>query len=378
MGGLTVKVVDAGGSPAAGAKVRLRMTGHAFGFGTAVAAAPLSAEGDDSEKYRRFIRDNFNMVVLENDLKWPQWEQSRGRAQEALAWLRVNGITQVRGHNLVWPGWRWLPTDLHDLKKDPPALRERIRAHIEDVVTATRGQLVDWDVLNEPYSNRDLQSILGEAAMVEWFKTARLHDSSAQLYINDYSILSAGGADHAHQDHYFNTIRSLLDAGAPLDGIGMQGHFSRPTPPDTMLRILDRFAAFGRPIAITEYDFDTRDEQLQARFFRDLLLTVFSHPSVRSFLMWGFWERRHWKPAGAMVRRDWSLKPSYDVWRQMVYKEWWTDAEAITSRDGAATMRGFLGSHLASAVLGDQQGEATVEVGPTPRTVTIRLKPRRP
>ena len=61
--------------------------------------------------------------------------------------------------------------------------------------------------------------------MVDWFAAARRNLPGTPLFINDYSILSGGGQDVAHQDHYEATIAYLLEAGAPLDGIGMQGHF---------------------------------------------------------------------------------------------------------------------------------------------------------
>lgn len=346
---LTVRVVDAAGRPVAGANIKVTMTEHEFGFGTAVAARQLLGEGEDSERYRKFIRDNFNMAVLENDLKWPQWDRDREPALEAVKWLRENGISRVRGHTLVWPSWRWLPKELKALEADPPALRERVRAHIQDAVTATRGTLVHWDVLNEPYSEKDLMRILGNQVMAEWFKEARRHDANTTMFINDYGILSERGEKRDHQDHYYQTIRDLLAQGAPLEGIGMQGHFSEPTAPEKMLEILNRFSEFGLPIAITEYDFRTKDEELQADFLRDFLTLCFSHPRVKWFLMWGFWEARHWRPDAAMVRRDWSLKKSHAVWRDLVFGRWWTRAEAVTDANGVAVVRGYLGQHLVNA-----------------------------
>jgi GH35 family endo-1,4-beta-xylanase len=371
---LKIRVEDAEGRPIPGARVRVRMTRHDFGFGTAVAAQQLLGSGEDSDRYRQFILDNFNMVVFENDLKWPQWEQNRQRALDGLRWMHEHNIPWVRGHTLVWPGWRWLPGDLQSLKSDPERLRERILAHIEEIVTATRGQLVHWDVLNEPYSNRDLQNILGDEAMAEWFQEARKHDANVELYINDFNILSANGTDLAHRNHYFNTIAYLEQLGAPVQGIGMQGHFGSPTPPETMLRILDRFSLFGKPIAITEYDFETKDEELQARFFRDLLIAMFSHPNVRSFLMWGFWEGRHWRPDGAMIRRDWSEKKSYQVWRDLVFGEWWTKADVETGQEGQAEIQGFLGAYSLEAEAGGRTGRTEVLLGSGGAEAQIRLQ----
>lgn len=355
---LTVRVVDAAGRPVAGANIKVTMTEHEFGFGTAVAARQLLGEGENSERYRQFIRDNFNMAVLENDLKWPQWDRDREPALEAVKWLREHGISRVRGHTLVWPSWRWLPKELKALEADPPALRERVRAHIEDIVTATRGTLVHWDVLNEPYSEKDLMRILGNQVMAEWFKEARRHDANTTMFINDYGILSERGEKREHQDHYYQTIRDLLAQGAPLEGIGMQGHFSEPTAPEKMLEILNRFGEFGLPIAITEFDFRTKDEDLQAQFFRDFLTLCFSHPRVKWFLMWGFWEARHWRPDAAMIRRDWSEKKNFAVWRELVYGRWWTRAEAVTDASGVALVRGYLGRHRVEAAR--EGGKASV------------------
>jgi endo-1,4-beta-xylanase len=373
-GDLTVRVVDTRGRVVPGAEIHARMTRHAFGWGSAVAAQMLLGTSDDSERYRKFILDNFNTVVFENDLKWPQWEQNRQRALDGIAWMREHGITHIRGHNLVWPSWRWLPRDLKDLAGDPAALRKRVDGHIADEIAATRGLIPEWDVMNEPYSNHDLMDILSKEEPIRWFKAARAGDPKAKLYINDFDIIANGAENVEHRNHYRDTIRFLLDQGAPIDGIGIQGHFTRPTAPETMLKILDEFAAFGKPIAITEYDFNIKDEQLQAQFTRDLLLVCFSHPAVDEFLMWGFWEGRHWRPNGAMVRRDWTTKPNYDVWRDLVYKEWWTDSTGRTGRQGAWRVRGFLGDYAVEAAAGARKGTATAALSKGGIQVTVVVK----
>lgn len=346
---LVVEVTDSQGKPAPGVPVRVRMTKHAFGWGSAIAGRFLLGEGADSEKYRQAILDNFNMAVLENDLKWPQWERDRETPLGALKWLHENGITRVRGHTLVWPGWRWLPNDLKDLAGDPAALRKRVLEHIRDEVTATRGLLEDWDVVNEPYTNHDLMDILGREEMAAWYKEAREFDPKPALYLNDFNILAAGGRDTAHQRHFYETLQFLLDRGAPLGGIGIQGHFREATPPEKMLEILDRFSEFNLPIRITEFDFETDDEKLQADFTRDFLTVCFSHPRVDAFLMWGFWEGRHWRPKGAMLRKDWTPKPNYEVWRELVHTRWRTDAEGATNAGGAWSLRAFRGEYEITA-----------------------------
>jgi GH35 family endo-1,4-beta-xylanase len=282
-------------------------------------------------------------------------------------------MTWIRGHNLIWPSWQHMPSGVQNLKGDPEALRARINGHFADILSATAGLISEWDVVNEPYSSHDVMDVLGWDEMASWFRLARQHDPATELFINDYSILSSGGVDFAHQNHYFRTIQRLDELEAGVQGIGMQGHFNSPTPPERMLAILDRFARLGKIIAITEYDFATEDEPLQAKFTEDLMIVCFSHPAVREFLMWGFWEGRHWKPTGAMIRRDWSSKPMHDVWRNLVYNHWWTRESGVTGEDGNLTVRGFLGQHLVEACVDERCVSAPVEIVREGSRATLRL-----
>jgi len=372
---ITITATDAAGQPVRGAKVRVSMKRHAFAWGTAISAALLLAATPDAERYRKTFLENFNAVVFENDLKWPQWERNPKLALDGIEWMRTHGITRIRGHNLVWPGWRWLPRDLPALAGDKQALRNRVDTHFADILSATHGRLAEWDVLNEPYSQNDLIRILGEPVMADWFRLAKRHAPGVRLYINDFGILSDGGAGLMHINHYDRTIQSLLAAGAPVEGIGLQGHFGSPTPPQRMLDILDRFARFGKPLAITEFDFEVDDQNLQAQFTRDLLTVCFSHPSVSQFLMWGFWEGRHWKPRGAMINRTWDPKPNYRVWRELVFRRWWTDETLVTDDAGRIQLRGFLGQYSLNVSHPTGVHDSTFDLARDGANLTVRLKP---
>lgn len=344
-GDLWVRVTDAAGNPVGGATVQVAMKRHAFAFGSAVSAKNLVSNDPGDEAYRAKIKQLFNEVVLENDLKWNQWEANREQALAGARWLRDNNI-RLRGHTLVWPGWRHVPSSLKALENDPVALNARVKEHIRDEAGATKGLVVDWDVLNEVYKNHDLVDVLGESAMVDWFKAARESDPDAVLYINDYGILSAGGSDRMHQDAYAKTIEFLIEKGAPIGGIGFQGHFGlRVTPPEKLLPILDRYAAYGKKLKVTEFDINIRDEALQGDYTRDFLTTMFSHPAVEGVVMWGFWEGRHYAPQAALYRKNWSRKPNAVAWEDLVLKQWWTNAEGTSDPRGTYATRGFLGDY---------------------------------
>jgi GH35 family endo-1,4-beta-xylanase len=369
-GDLSVVVKDSAGKRLPNATVKVTQTRQAFGWGSAVTVRNILRQDNTGEQYRKIIAENFSRVVFENDLKWQSWDNPRHHADilKATQWLRDHNI-EIRGHCLVWPSWKNTPRDLVTLKDDPAALRKRINEHITNEVATMSGKLVDWDVINEPYDNHDVMKILGNDEMIAWFKLARAYDPKANLYLNDYSILSAGGMDVRHQDHFEKTLRFLKDGGAPINGLGMQGHFGgAATPPERMLSILDRFAKLGLSISITEHDIDTEDEQFQADFTRDFLITTFSHPSVVAVLTWGFWEGSHWRPNAAYYRRDWSIKPAGQVWMDLVRKQWRTELEGKTDSTGRFATRGFLGDYTITVT---HNGKTTTKTATLPAAIEV-------
>ncbi|MDQ3621580.1 MAG: endo-1,4-beta-xylanase [Verrucomicrobiota bacterium] len=385
-GDLTALVTDSAGNPVPDAWVSARMYRHAFGFGSAVVASRLLGTGTDNQIYQGKVRELFTKVVFENDLKWPQWESNRQRPQDALAWLWSNGIWRVRGHTLIWPNWNRLPanvqTDYNQILASEGReaadawLRDRINYHIWDEAWTLAGWLEDWDVVNEPYTNNQVINILGRDEMAGWFQRAREVDPYARLFFNDYGILSNGGSDYFKHRYYFNTIPYLEGLGAPIEGFGMQGHFgSVVTPPETLLAVLDRFAAAfpGKPLQVTEFDIDTTNETLQADYTRDFMTLVFSHPAVNSVLMWGFWQGSHWKPNAAMYRTNWSIKPNGEAYNDLLFNQWWTNADGLTDGNGQYGVRGFLGDYEVTVYYGEQVKSVYVSLPPEGLTVPIAL-----
>jgi GH35 family endo-1,4-beta-xylanase len=353
---LSIRVTDAAGKPVPGAEVRIEMQRHAFPFGSIVSGVLLQ-EDETGQRYREKLLELFNSSGTENALKWPPWDGewgpdfSRAAALKTLQWLKDNHFSVVRGHVMVWPGWDNLPKSLKELKeKDPQAVPERVREHIRDIATATRGLVDEWDVLNEPRANHDLMDLYGREIMADWFRCARAALPTADLYINDYSILNGDGPGSAAHDAYRQTIQFLLDQKAPVTGIGFQGHIgSSLKDPAQVYRTLEDFAQLGLKMRVTEFDVDIDDEQAQADYTRDFLTVLFSHPGVVGFQMWGFWEGSHWRPQGAMLRRNWEEKPNGKAYRDLVFGQWWTQATATTDAQGVARIRGFLGDYRVTA-----------------------------
>lgn len=288
--------------------------------------------------------------------------------------LRRNNIA-VRGHNLVWPSWGYLPKEAPSLKSNPPALARLVDDHIREEMTALKGLCEEWDVMNEPYDNHDLMDVMGDQAMVDWFKLVHSIDPRPRLFLNDNGIMESNGEDVGHMVGYEKTIRFLLDHGAPLGGIGMEGHYGQIlTPPVRLLGFLDRFGKFGLPIQTTEFDIDTNDEQLQADYLRDYMTVTFSHPAVSGFVLWGFWAGDHWIPHAALFRRDWSIKPNGRVYEDLVFHKWWTNVQGQTDARGQYATRGFLGDYQISATANGKTVTVKTKLPKTGRTLRLILQ----
>lgn len=365
---LSVSVVDAAGLSVPGARVAVEMQRHEFGFGSAVTAFRLRDNSPQHATYRSKVAELFNAATLENNLKWQPWEGEWGGsftqqgALNALDWLGAQGI-DARGHVMVWPGQDNLPDDIRGMLDDgdlTPAeqqtVRNRIAAHLAEIGGATNGKVVAWDVVNETRTNNDLMRELaeGDQAMVTWFDQARAAAPDAALYMNDFGILNSWGRG-ANRDQYFSTLQALQAEGASIDGVGFQGHFRENdiVGPEELWSVLDRFDELGLDMQVTEFDFDSSDEQLQARYTRDFLTAMFAHEGIDDFLFWGFWENAHWRPSAALFRSDWSIKPNGQAYLDQVFDEWWTDEQVEASAEGATTVRAFKGDHLVTAMVGD-------------------------
>jgi GH35 family endo-1,4-beta-xylanase len=346
-GDLAVRVEAPDGKPATNATVRIRMTRHAYPFGTFIEDIVLR-ETDDGKKYRDTLMSLFNRTTC--PLYWSDWgwqNPEKRLTYIAIAkWSKLNGF-YTRGHCLIWPGWQWLPKELETLKGDPAALKNAVDNHLTEVVNVMKSIRFDtYDVVNEPRVNHVLMDILGPQEVAHWYTRTHEIDPHPALGINEFDILSGGGDKVKELELYMKQIRDLLNAGAPLGVIGVQCHMGENlTPPKKIIEILDRLTTLKLPIHATEFDISIDDEQTQGDYMRDFLIAFFSHPATESLTQWGFWEGSHWIPRAALFDKQWRIKPSGKAYMDLVKGTWWTDVTQVTDRQGYCRVRGYLGDY---------------------------------
>ncbi len=356
MGDLTVHVVDANGNPIDGAVVQLKQKRQAFRFGTAINGySNLLATNGTAEalKYQSEIKRLFNAVVIENNLKWPDFLNNRQLGIDAANWAVNNGL-YLRGHNIVWPSRTFMPASVwsqyDSLVSSQGAtaaanyLRTTIRSRVADDATTFQGKAGEWDVVNEPYANHDAMDILGNDELLEWFRLFRTNAPTAKRVLNDYDIFSRNGANSDHRTNFDYWLGRLTSQGL-LETIGEQSHYGESNLTDIakLGQLIQLYGStFNLPIAITEFDINTKSEQLQADYLRDYMTMVFSQPAASEFIQWGFWSKSHWLPDAALFRDDFSIKPNGQAYEDLVFGDWWTSTRG-TTRLGQLQSRVFTG-----------------------------------
>jgi endo-1,4-beta-xylanase len=374
---LAVQVADASGAPVQDATVHVRMRRHDFGFGSAVTAKLLGVNTEDSETIRKYFKDYggvesireyrkitetlFNKATFENDLKIVPWKASQSNrspvyridwTDRAFEWLNSRNI-QVRGHWIACGFLDELPEEI--MHGRPYRVRSYLFANMRQRVKAVGDRVKEWDAINHIVgSGETLETLFGSPDIyVDIMKESRKLAPEANLWVNEGFILPDG----RRRDPYEKVINYLIDHNAAPDGIGFMGHFDRfsLTPPDELLEVFDRFAKLIPRLQVTELDVDVGDdEQLQADYLRDAMTIAFSHEACVGIVIWGFWENRIYKPSAELYRSDWSSKPAGDIWRDLVFRQWWTDVQGSTDSNGVCKQRGFLGQYEISVTKDDR------------------------
>ena len=121
-------------------KLQVNQTRTAFPLGTAVRASMIASclEQGVDDGYCSFAKDNFNYIVMENALKWRQWEPEFSDFQtdnpdKTISWAKQNGMG-VRGHCLFWAKnvSEHFPSWVYQLRGDD--MKEAINHRIESAV----------------------------------------------------------------------------------------------------------------------------------------------------------------------------------------------------------------------------------------------------
>ena len=227
------------------------------------------------------IKKQFNSVTAENAWKPGEIHPKEGVWNFGLAdsianFCRENGI-KMRGHCLCWHSQfaDWMFTDKKGKPVKKEVFYERLREHIHTVVNRYKDVVYAWDVVNEaiaddnmmfrsfrpgvkpsPYRQSRHFELCGDEFIAKAFEFAREADPTGVLIYNDYSTVDPG-----KRERIYEMVKKMKEAGVPIDGIGMQGHYNIYFPDEEALdKAITRFSEIVNTIHITELDLRTNME----------------------------------------------------------------------------------------------------------------------
>ena len=264
----------------------------------------------------------FNMMVAENEMKMDALQPTQGQftyssADQLVTFAKSNNMA-VRGHCLVWHMQQptWLSSD--GKKNDKNWTRAEalniMRNHIENVMRHFKGKVTEWDVVNEcldddqsiirtnpdAYTLRPTvwQRAIGDDYIDSAFVYAHRADPSAVLYLNDYDVELQGKAKAVA---FYNLAMRLKKQGIPIDGVGLQCHFSIGEVDSVKLeKTIRRFGESDMNCIITELDMgipSTSEANLleQARNYRVVTDIMLNNDNCPTLMIWGIKDNDSWR-----------------------------------------------------------------------------------
>ncbi len=265
----------------------------------------------------------WNQVTPENAGKWGSVEGSQGNyswtALDNIYDFAISNSFPYKHHNLIWGNQQ--PSWITSL--DSTGQRAAVD-HWIDTVAQRYGSTSFVDVVNEPFhAPPSYMNALGGTGRTGWdwvvtaFQMARKYFfHGVKLLLNEYNVLQDNGVT----TNYIALIDTLQVRGL-IDGIGIQGHyfeFRSPAgaaspyiySPGTLRSNLDRLAATGLPVYISEFDINEPADSTQLQNYQTYFSLFWEDPGVRGITLWGYVQGLTWQTNAYLVRSNGSERPA--------------------------------------------------------------------
>lgn len=327
------------------------------------------------------IKMHYNIITPENCMKpqpiHPSEDKYNFVTSDALVdWCQKNGL-KVWGHTLAWhsqsPQWFFqdknaAAAEAANQAETPAAatnaprpgasrantgpqasrevILERLKSHIMTVVGRYKGKITGWDVFNESIADggdgttENLRTYswyeaVGPEVITLAFKWAHEADPDTELYYNDYNIEQGAVKNTGKHASSLLLLKRLIAEGAPITGVGIQGHWHLDTNLEDVEKAIENYASLGLRVSITELDvtatghnsgetgvrqgdrtIPAENYQKQAEVYKKLFEILTRHADVIDRVtFWGLSDTRSWRRGQDALLFDGQLnpKPAFDA-----------------------------------------------------------------
>jgi endo-1,4-beta-xylanase len=321
--GLVPSLADASVAAAAPGRTPLwkKAARRGIVFGSSIATWQLDPE------YRKLHGREAALMFTEDDLLWyqlkprPHAPLNFEPGDHIVRHARRNKQLTIGAH-LVWDegfGEGWSEEDLWEIsrRRAEKLLYRTVRREVRHY----QGKMNGWIVANE-VTDPEFRNKHGFRKNVPWYQTigpeyirnvfeiAAEEDPQALRIINEFgfeTVNEFGDRPEPRRRAFLDAVDRLLDTGAPVQAVGIQGHlladrFGKRFHERAYRNFLKEFADRGLPILITEMDvlddglprdFRRRDQRV-ADVYRRFLDVVLDEEMVKVVVAFGLSDRYTW------------------------------------------------------------------------------------
>ncbi len=353
MTGLRVIVLNADGTPAAGAQVRVQQVAHDFRIGCVF---------DDRVVMGMDLGDPvlrvFNTLSMQPLTRWsaiePMPDDVRGldRLDTALAGVSTAGRTIL-----------WGPVVSADPAQNPDwlsqmnaqAVQASVGEHAGVVMTVFGKRIEGCDLYADALDHDMLeQASGGSVALVrQMYQRARFLAPDVKMGLRLRDGLSPGRVGPM-----VDRVVSLERQVVPFDTLTIEQRFDRAVQPRELLRGLERVAALGKPITLAELEVSGATPVAAAINLETVLRLAFAEPAIQGVIMKTV--RPEEGSPGSMALLDETGEPTASgrLMAGLFNALWWTDSTLPADELGNVYARVYAGRYHVSATLpGDEGGE---------------------
>lgn len=340
---------------------------------------------------------HFDTITPENLMK-PEYMQpiegnfNYNNSDVMVQFAKENGLNLI-GHTLAWhqQTGNWLGQNV-----SREVAIEQLKSHITNIVEHYKGKFVAFDVVNEAINDGTSLPEDGDwtkcLRQTQWLKSigpdylalaftfAREADPDLKLYYNDYNLNSKNKADIVYA-----MVKDFKEQGIPIDGVGMQGHYSTGMPIGSVEYSIKKFAELGVEVSITELDVTVKDaaptgltkeqEVAQAITYAELFkLFKENKDTIARVTFWGYLDSRSWRKESfpCLFHADYTPKEAvYAVLNPEMYlklsqkEELKVEVKTLEAKYGTPTIDAEMDEVWNSCTSGKVDGQLTAWEGAT-------------
>ena len=240
----------------------------------------------------------WNQITCENESKWSSVEGNRGNfnwgSDKAFNYAKQHNFT-YKFHALVWgaqyPNW---------LESLSPKERFAALTNWFDHAKAKYNTLPMIDVVNEAVGSHQpgnpmMKETLGGGGKTGYDWLIKAFDMAGQRWPDAILIYNDYNSIRWDLDNYITLVKTLRDAGAPIDAYGNQSHELNDVSLSELENALKKQQdALKMPMFSTELDINIENDNQQKAQYQNVLPALWEKPYCAGVTLWGYVYGRTW------------------------------------------------------------------------------------